>query len=414
MRILLLNQFFWPDSAATSQLLTDVARELAIRGNEVHVICSEPGYALKDTSGQPDVKIHRVSALPFLRGNVGRLASYASFYLSSAWKTLRVPRPDVVVTLTTPPLLSFLGTMAKLMRNSRHFIWEMDMYPDVAVDLGYFKAKGLLDRTIGLFADYSRRKADGILSLGSCMSDRLIGRGVTPQKIFIAENWADSTQIQPVAGPGDDAPLTVLYSGNFGLAHDVNTIQTAVTNLKKDSRFRFVFAGGGARRRSFEAHCAENHLNNVEFREYSSKASLGENLGSGHIGLITQKASCLGSVVPSKVYGLLAAGRPILYIGPHQSTIANIIRQFRCGWQVECGDSVTLLSLLQRLQQCREEVCESGHRARLALVQHYDRSSGVNRVCEIIGAHSTFTQLSGEATRSGSAIAKEKQFANSF
>ena len=414
MRILLLNQFFWPDSAATSQLLTDVARELVGRGHEVHVICAEPSYALEDTSAKPEVEFHRVKSVPFIRGVAARLASYGTFYLSSLWKTLRVPRPDVVVTLTTPPLLSLLGTVAKTLRGSRHFIWEMDMYPDVAVDLGYFPQGGVLDRTVGMLADVARRRCDGILALGSCMRERLMRRGVPASKIHLTENWADSLQIEPVAWPDCSAPLTVLYSGNFGLAHDAETVQSAIAQLNRNPAIRFAFAGGGARRKTLEAACREKNLDNVEFRNYSTKASLGSSLGSGHIGLITQQNACLGSVVPSKVYGLMAAGRPILYIGPSQSTVAGIIRRFDCGWQIDCGDSDKLLLLLERLSHNRCEIEEAGQHARRALLEHYDMHHGVSRVCEAIGAGYPSAVSKRARLSSGSPVAKEEQFANSL
>ena len=180
MRILLMNQFFWPDSAATSQLLTDLAVEMAARGHQVHVLCAEGSYAVASAERQPAVTIHRIPALPFTRGKLSRVLSYLSFYLGAAWRGLTVARPDLVLTLTTPPLLSLIGTLIKRVRGSRHYIWEMDVYPDVAVSLGYFKPAGLLDRGIGLLADLSRRQADGILALGDCMKRRLIHRGIAP------------------------------------------------------------------------------------------------------------------------------------------------------------------------------------------------------------------------------------------
>ena len=414
MRILLLNQFFWPDSAATSQLLTDVARELADRGHEVHVICAEPGYALEDTSEKPRVELHRVKSMRFVRGPAARLASYGSFYLASLWKIMRVRRPDVVVTLTTPPLLPLLGAVAKAFRGSQHFIWEMDMYPDVAVDLGYLRKAGFLDCAIGILADFARRRCDGILALGVCMQERLIQRGVSRSKIHITENWADSLQIRPVPWPDESAPLTVLYSGNFGLAHDAATIESAIAQMRNDRTVRFIFAGGGARKKALEAACLEKDLSNVEFRSYSNKANLAESLGSGHIGLITQQNACLGSVVPSKVYGLMAAGRPILYIGPSQSTIAGIIRQFHCGWQVDCGDTEILLSLLGRLNRNRGEIELAGRQARIALLEHYDRHRGVSRVCEALKVSDQPGADEQVNLNYGSTVAEEKEFAKSL
>ena len=385
MRILLLNQFFWPDSAATSQLLTDLARALAERGHEVHAVCADPGYALQDETNRPQAQVHRIPSVRFVRGPLGRVASYAFFFLGSVGRGLRAPRPDLVITLTTPPLLSLVGNLLKLLRGSKHFIWEMDVYPDVAVDLRYVPAGGIFDRVIGALADFSRQRSDGVLALGPCMRDRLLKRGLPASRVFIAENWADGKVISPAPWPESSAPLTILYSGNLGLAHDVQTITRTMTALKDDRRFHFVFAGGGARRKPLEALCRERGLEAVEFRPYSAKTSLGESLGSGHIGLITQQEACLGSVVPSKLYGLLAAGRPVLFIGPEQSTVAQTIKRFDCGWHIRCGDDSSLLELLRTLAENRTVVEQAGHRARQAFLQHYDLSHGVSRLCALIG-----------------------------
>ena len=184
MKILLLNQFFWPDSSATSQLLTDLARGLVSRGHQVSVICADGSYAPSASDTPPAVRVQRVKALPFVRGRAGRMMSYLSFYCMALLRAFTLPKPDLVVSLTTPPLISLVGSFVKIFRGSRHFIWEMDIYPDVAIDLKYFKAGGLTDRVTGLLADRSRHNADGILALGECMKERLIHRGIPASKVF--------------------------------------------------------------------------------------------------------------------------------------------------------------------------------------------------------------------------------------
>ncbi len=401
MRILLLNQFFWPDSAATSQLLTDLARGLAEAGHEVYAIAADGGYA-PDADGEapPPVRIVRVKALPFARGKLGRVLSYASFYVGAAVEGLRLPRPDLVLTLTTPPLLALLGTLLKRMRGSRHFIWEMDMYPDVAIDLGTFRAGGALDRVVGAMADFSRRQADGIVALGECMRARLIGRGVDAAKISVAENWADARAIQPRPRPmgagetADRRDLVVLYSGNLGLAHDLDTVTGAMRELRQDPRVRFVFAGSGGRRAELARFVADNAIESVEMRPYAPRTSLSESLAAGDVGLVTQRDATCGSVVPSKVYGLLAAGRPIVFVGPAEATPARLVRRFGCGWHVSVGDAAGLADLLRRLADDREAVREAGRRARQALEMHFDLPLGVARIVELLGAapgHATGT-----------------------
>lgn len=390
MKILLLNQFFWPDSSATSQLLTDLARGLAERGHDVYAISADTRYAVQSNNTPPQVNMIRVKSSGFRRGRLGRVLSYASFYLGAAFQTLTAPRPDLVLTLTTPPLISLLGTLSKGLRGSRHFIWEMDVYPDVAVDLKYFQAGGWIARLTGALADWSRRHADGIIALGECMKTRLKARSIPADRIFVADNWADGASILPVPRPfADDGRTVLLYSGNLGLAHDLDTLTGAIQNLRHDQRFEFVFVGSGGRRDELAAFVADKQISNVHLRPYVERESLGESLSHGDIGLVTQREECCGSVVPSKVYGLLAAGRPILFIGPRDATPARIIEKFRCGWHINCGDITGLTHLLLSLAESPAEVANAGKRARQALVERFDLPIGIERIAAILGANTT-------------------------
>jgi colanic acid biosynthesis glycosyl transferase WcaI len=385
MTILLLNQFFWPDSAATSQLLTDLARGLKQRQHEVYALCASGGdYALRDESDDPEIETLRIKTVPFARSRVGRSLSYVSFLVLCAFRGLVMPRPDVVVTLTTPPLLPLLGTLIKFAKGSSHVIWEMDVYPDVAVDLKYIKRNGFLHRWTGRFADAARSRANGILVLGECMKRRVMERGVPESKIHVADNWADGTLIRPLPYSSGRSLLVLLYSGNLGLAHDADTISDAMQVLKNDPRFRFVFAGAGSLRRGLEARCRDLGITAATFRSYSERKRLGETLGSCDIGLITQQACCLGSVVPSKTYGLLAAGRPILFIGPAQSSVAAIIRRYDCGWQIDNNDVPALVQLLKMLVENPTQVQDAGLRARKAFEGNFDLPLGVGRICTVI------------------------------
>lgn len=384
MRILLLNQFFYPDTAATSQLLTDLARELAAQGHSVAAICGKSDYATAgDTTPLPDVSVIRSKPLPFSHSALSRLASYASYFLTAAWQSLRGPAPDVVLTLTTPPLLSLVGTLVKRVRGARHFIWEMDLYPDVAVDLNVFRPNSLLTRFVGALSDYSRHWADGIIALGPDMQERLIQRGVTPEKIQVVHNWADRSEIR--SQPMPLTPLTVHYSGNLGLAHDTATIQQAIVALAGQPQIRFVFAGGGPQRKALQTFCQSHNFGHVAFKPYCDRDQLSNSLAEGHLGLVTQKPETTGSIVPSKVYGIMAAGRPLLYIGSSKATPARIIQQFDCGWFVEAGDSEKLVALLRLLAIRPDLVRDAGLRARHAFVDNFDRGLALAKISAILG-----------------------------
>ena len=397
MRILLLNQFFWPDSAATSQFLTDLARSLAADGHDVVAICSgRAGYTIPTGSlDAPSVRIHRVKGLAFSRGRIGRILSYLSFYIAASVRALLVPRPDVVLALTTPPLISLLGRVLKLVRGCRFYIWEMDVYPDVATDLNYFKTGGAIDRIVGILADHSRKQADGVIALGECMKERLVRRSIPESRIFVSDNWADGKAIKPLPRPGDPGKLVVLYSGNLGLAHDLDTFKGALQRIETDNRFRFIFSGSGALMNELKRFKEERTIECIEFRTFVKRESLSENLSLGDVGLVTQNERCCGSVVPSKVYGLLAAGRPILFIGPEQATPARIIRKFNCGWNVPVGDVRGLTELLHRLASDREEVALAGARARQTLLEHFDMPLGLARLTSFLTGTSIPVDMSG-------------------
>jgi glycosyltransferase involved in cell wall biosynthesis len=281
-------------------------------------------------------------------------------------------------------VLGLLGSLIKMVTGARHFIWEMDVYPDIAVDLDVMNPRSWLTQAMGAAFDYSRRRADGVIALGECMRKRLIRRGIPGGRIHIAENWADGRQIHPASLPGTER-LRILYSGNLGLAHDVETIRIAIRHYGSDTRFHFAFAGAGPQRAALESFCREHQVANASFVGYRPYGDLAQGLGDCHVGLVTQKPATLGSVVPSKTYGLMAAGRPILYIGPREATPALIIGRFRCGWQIDPGDTDALITLLEFLAGNPALVVEAGARGRNAFLQHYDLPIGVARICSILG-----------------------------
>jgi glycosyltransferase involved in cell wall biosynthesis len=397
MRIALLNQFFWPDTVATSQLLTDVARDLN-KEHQVIAICGRKSAGEDDCEPDPEVTIVRVRGFSFGRSGVARLASYLSFLLGTAWQSLTMSSPDVYVTLTTPPLLSPIGSVAAKFRHARHVIWEMDVYPDIATDIGYFKKDGIVDRLSGMVIDWARRRADAIIVLGEDMKARLVARGIPISKIHVAENWADGAGITP--RPFAEGPLVIHYSGNLGLAHETLTITNVISRLRNHPSFQFIFSGGGPKRSTLEGFCRSEGIQNVDFRPCCSRADLGASLAGGHLGLVTQAPVTLGSVVPSKIYGIMAAGRPLLYIGPDASTPARHIESFGCGWRIDPVDVDGAVQLLHRLDANRDLLRDAGGRARAAFEEHFNRPIGVARVIAVvrgtsvntIHSHPTFTR----------------------
>jgi glycosyltransferase involved in cell wall biosynthesis len=258
----------------------------------------------------------------------------------------------------------------------------MDVYPDIASDIGIFRKQGMLEKVSGTILDWSRRRADIIIVIGEDMRTRILARGISPLKIRVAENWADGATIVPTTFP--DGPLTVHYSGNLGLAHEVATIAGVMGHFANHRNFHFIFSGGGPRRPELEAYCRAQSIRNVEFRPFCASDKLSESLGQGHLGLITQLPETLGSVVPSKIYGIMAAGRPVLYIGPDGSTAVRHIQNFNCGWRLQPGDVEGVIRLLNHLDLNRHLLSEAGERGRIAFERNFDRTIGVARILAIV------------------------------
>ena len=281
-------------------------------------------------------------------------------------------------------MLSIGGAILKALRGTRHYIWEMDLFPDAFVSLGALRENGWAARALRQVADFSRRNSDGIITLGPCMRSRLLARGLPKHLVHLAENWADGRVISPEPFRSWER-LNVLYSGNFGLSHDIETIAAAIYHLRNDSRFVFTFAGGGVHRDKLESVCHAEGIGNVRFLPYCSREEMSHHLAQAHVGLVTQRPACVGTVVPSKVYGLMAAGRPILFIGSRRATPAILIRRFGCGWRIEPGATQSLIEVLETLAARPDWIRERGVRARNAFERYYDLSHGVARVAAILG-----------------------------
>jgi len=307
--------------------------------------------------------------------------SYASFALGAMKEVCFGKKAEVIVTMTTPPLLGLLGWLGQL-RGAKHYIWEMDLYPDVAVELGVFARGGVADRLSGSLADFPRRRADGIVALGPCMASRLQQRSVGGTPVHIVHNWADGSSIrqQPFSV---DGKLKIFYSGNMGLAHDFETLLPVLRDLGAKDEFQFLFSGGGPRRADLELACSG--LGGCQFSGYHERQELGRVFGRGDVGLVTQRAGTAGTVVPSKLYGILAAGRGVVFIGPPQATAGRLIDEHSVGWRVDNGDVHGLTALLCRLQANPEELREAGNRARVLFEREFERAGQVEKVLDICG-----------------------------
>lgn len=395
MRVLFVNQYYDPDHAATAQMLTDLAEDLAARGWSVSVIASRTRYSGPDpdTPGlaafeiRRGVRVHRVSVIEADRARIAsRILGYLSFHASALVRLLRLPRFDVVVFLTDPPMLPLLGFPARWVKRSRVAIWAQDLYPDLLFRLGYLPERGLLGWAGRFLMRRALRRADRVFALGRCMADALRDQGAPADRIVVQRHWSDlKADTADSSNPnrfreGIGGEFLVMYSGNLGMAHSLEEIRAALRFFKDRPEIRFVFIGGGHRQAELAAFVEAEGLKNVDLFPYQPRAKLAETLGAADVHLVTMKAGFEGLIVPSKLYGIMAASRPAIYAGPAESETARMIEETGCGWRVEPGDSAGLISAIEAAKADGPEARAKGRRGRNCFDSHLARHLGTARL----------------------------------
>ncbi len=395
MKVLLLNQFFPPDLAPTGQMASELAEDLVAAGASVTALASRGTYlgggALPRRERYRGIDVVRVRATSLgKRTLLHRGVDYASFYVTASAALLTLPRHDVVVTLTTPPLIAATGLLARTFKRSRLVCWIQDLYPEVAVAFGALRPGSLAARTMAAISRAVLRRADGVVALGEAMRARCIAAGARAERAVAIPNWADATAVRPVPHAENplrrelagDAKVLVMYSGNMGLAHDMATLLEAARLLGDRADLRFVFAGDGARRGEVEA--AASRLPNVRLVAYQARERLSEWLSAGDLHLVTLSAEVEGLLEPSKLYGSMAAGRPALYVGPPGAEVARTIAAERCGAVLRNGDAAGLAGAIRELADDEPARSAMGARARAALVERYSRSVATGRFISLL------------------------------
>jgi len=400
MRVVLLNQPFYPDVVATAQMGKDLADELIARGHEVHAIASRSiyghrGATLPKSETIDGILIHRVGASLFgRRGLAARAMDFLLFYVLATLRLLTLPRPDVIVAFTTPPMIALAAHLTRRIRGSRVVYWVMDLYPDVPVAVGMWSAGAPHVRLFEWINRRLLRRSDAVVVLGRCMRTRVLDKGVDPALVRLIPVWpVDAAGIEPVEpganrvraewGIANDT-VVVMYSGNLGLAHEAGTICRAMERLKDDPRIRFEFIGGGNRRAEVEAFIHKRGLANARYHDYQPVDRLSESLGAGDVHLISVRQGLEGLIVPSKLYGIMAAARPILYIGSPESEVALMVRESGCGALIGEGDDEELARQIRRLADDPNTRRAMGVRGREALVGKYDPASSCRAWAELL------------------------------
>ena len=401
MKIIFINRFFFPDHSATSQILSDLAFFLAESGEEVHVITSRlrydnPAALLPSHERTNAVEAHRVWSSRFGRLLLPlRLLDYLTFTLSAVWKLRQLAESgDTVIIKTDPPMLSVPAGWALKGRNIHLINWLQDLFPEVAAALGLPGFHGCCARFLQGLRNRSLQAAARNIVIGERMRTQLVQEGISEQHITIIHNWADEKALVPIetaAVPlrrewGVADRFVLAYSGNFGRAHEYETIIGAARLLADSPDILFLFIGGGARIEDLRAEGKKLGLTNLLFKPYQPRQLLGSSLAVADVHLVSLRPELEGLIVPSKYYGIAAVGRPTLFIGDEQGEIGRILAESGSGFSILQGDSEVLAKTIRKLRDAKKLREGMGRNARRDFERRFSMQTGCQRWLQIIRA----------------------------
>jgi glycosyltransferase involved in cell wall biosynthesis len=408
VKICFFNRSYWPDQAATGQLLTELAEDLVSRyGHSVSVVAGRALNAVAENrrgwSGRlvsrelhEGVDIRRANGSKMRPGRfVARAINYVSYFAAATVASVRVDRPDVVVSLTDPPIVG-LAALWTARRTGARFVYVCeDIFPEVAALLADFQ-NAAVNTSLDRVNRYLLRHADAVVALGDRMRRRLVEeKGADPAHVHVIHNWADCDKILP--GPKDNAfarahglvdQFVVMHSGNVGFSQNLEVLIEAADRLRSRERLTIAIVGDGSKRQALESMVAARGLDNVRFFPYQPKALLHESFAAADAFVVSLKSGLEGFIVPSKVYGILAAGRPFIAATDPSAEPAAIVRDGGCGLVATPGDPDALAAAIVTMQDDPVVTQEMGVRAR-RVARQFDRRIAVHTY------HALFERVAG-------------------
>ncbi len=381
-RVFLVNRYFFPDESATAQIAGDLAFHLAQRGMRITAVASQsryndPAFLLPPHERVANVVIDRLATTQFGRAKLaGRALDYVSFYVSAFVYLLRnLQSDDIVICKTDPPMLSVVAGVAARMRGAKLVNWLQDVYPEIALRLGVARLPAIVVSALRAVRNRSLKVAAANIAIGQRMKTYLLSQGAPSDRIWVIPNWSRETA-DPIAAPDNplrrawgygDGDLVVGYSGNLGRAHDFQIVIDAAAALADNSHIKFLMVGGGAAMEMIRLQARHLGLSNMQFQPYQPVEQLAESLSVPDIHWVSLKPELEGLILPSKVYGIAAVGRPFIFIGAADGELADLARDFAAGFVVDPQDGPGLVALLTSLALDRAMITTTGAHARAML-----------------------------------------------
>ena len=424
---------------ATGQYLTEVAVRLVERGHQVTVVTCRRAYDHPETQFPKTetwrgIHIIRLGSTGFGKGaKWRRAADFATFLTLSALRLAFLPRQDVVVALTSPPLISFLGATVARLRRSRFVYWIMDFNPDEAIAAGWLRPGSLAARVLEWMSHFSLSRAKKIIALDRFMRDRILAKGIPKNKIAVIPPWSHDTEVRFDA-PGRErfrkahglgGKFVVMYSGNHSPVHPLNTLLAAARQLAPDPGIVFCFIGGGSEWRRIREMAGEQdvaqasppagsptlptaclrsiprsqestaprpsplaprHSGNIRLLPYQPLEQLAGSLSAADLHVVVMGGEFVGLVHPCKIYNILSVAAPVLYIGPRPSHLSEILEELNRQYPCAAAAQGEVGRVVQKIKWVRRQPGLAGRQAPARLRATFSKEVLLPRLIEELEA----------------------------
>lgn len=406
-KLLIYAHYFYPDVASTGQILTELCEGMTDTF-DITVICVVPSY-----SGTIDekyktkriykeehngIKIIRVRVPEFQKSNkVSRIKNLLAYFFNSLLATLKIEKQDYIYTISQPPILGgVLGVLGKWLKGGKLIYNIQDFNPEQTMAVGYSKNKLLLN-TVMAVDKFSCKKSDKVIVVGRDMQETLKNRfnnKKVPKNVFI-NNWINEKEIYPLEQNHPrivefkekynlQDKFIIMYSGNIGLYYDLENIIKVIGEFKDREDVVFAFVGDGTVKDKVEAYVNENNLSNVKFIPYQDKADLIYSLNAADIHWVVNAKGIKGVSVPSKLYGVMAAGKPVLGVLDEGSEARLIVEECNCGVCIEPGNYKEISNNIEYILNNKEEIRALGLNGRQYLETNLTKEVSINKYKENI------------------------------
>ncbi len=397
MKILIVAQYFWPESVGAGVWLHQLATDLVERAHRVAMLTAFPNYPhrrvfngyrgrlfLRETVGGVDVFRTYIYARPN-ESFTSRALTFGSFCLSALLGGFRVERPDVIYCVLPPLPLGLTAELIGWAKGAPVVINLQDIHPDIAIALGYLR-NGLAIRLSQAMEGSVYRHADAIVVITDSFKENLIGKGVPAEKVHVVPNWADAEAIQPAPRENSfrrearlDREFAIVYSGNFGHNTCLETVIEAARLLASEP-YRFLLIGDGVHKQRLEALASSYGLNNLRFLAFQPLGIYPQVLAAGDLHLVSLNTPTSQFSLPSKVMKIMASGRPIVALADRQSDLGHLLERAQCGVVVAPDDSAGLAATVRRLAGAPNALRAMGENARSFLVENFSRGRCVAQI----------------------------------